>query len=187
MDIVVEGRNISSMITEMRGQEEVDALKKKMNDKAGFARDVEMTTTGQNATSIRQKTAIEMVDAAKDMQSKTMREAYELQLKTSGLSPVGIAAGMKAYDAGTAVMGHEGFMTAFGSTEQRVQVAADAIEREQNMQDAKTVIEERKKQVRPQPAPAPPPVNVNVNVQMPGQGEKPPPVPAAALGNGGGR
>jgi len=187
LDIVVEGRNISSMITEMGSQQEVEALKKKMGDKAGFARDVEITTTGQNATSIRQKTAIEMVDAAKDMQSRTMREAYELQLKTSGLSPVGIAAGLKAYDAGTALMGHEGFMSAFGSNEQRGQVAADAIERERNMQDAKTIIDERKQAVRPGRAPAPPPVNVNVNVQMPGQGEKPPPVPAAGLGIGGGR
>lgn len=190
LDIVVEGRNISSMITTMAGQKEVDDLKKKMNDKAGFARDVEMTTTGQNATSIRQKTAIEMVDAAKDMQSKTMREAYELKLKTSGLSPVAISAGMAAYDAGNALLGHDNFMMSFGSNEQKVQVAADAWEREKNLQDANTVIEERRKQVKDErapAAPAPPQVNVNVNVQMPGQGEKPPPVPAAGLGIGGSR
>ncbi|HEY0982671.1 phage tail tape measure protein [Schlesneria sp.] len=190
LDIVVEGRNISSTITEMEGLDEVDDLKKKMNDKAGFAADVATTTTGKNATSIRQKTAMEMVKAAKDMNSKTMREAYELKLETSGLTPLGVSTGMAAYDAGNSLMGHEAFMMMFGSNEQRTQVGIDAMDRERNLQDAKTVIEDRKAQRKAEkapPVPAPPPVNVNVNIQMPGNGEKPPLVPAAGLGLGGGR
>lgn len=189
-DTLVEGRNMSALFTLMDHQGDVADLRQLMGDKAGFEADFQMTSTGKNATDVRQDLEAELLDSARDLNTKRDRKSFQNNMKKSdgliGQSPALQAAATAVYDTLDFLSGHEAHVMTFGEQEDRDRMQGQLNEADRERHEAKEIIRAgREGRVNGQPiqinvAPPPAPI-VNVQVQMPGLGEKPGPVPAAGL------
>jgi hypothetical protein len=196
-DELFEQRSAADARRLAHSRADVDRLRPKMRDRGVLERDFATVSTGKLATERREKTKLEMLKAANDVDSANDRLKYEVELnkRFPGNSPFNRtrrAAGMAVFDAADSTIGHEALMhnaAAQGNNpDLTMEIARRQVQAERDRLQAESIIEAGRQEVKANaavPQAAPPPINVGVQINMPGQGAKAPAVPAAGLGRGG--